>query len=124
MTTDRAATFPHVSIGDGIVAISIRAPVAGPSHGFEVPVILDFDLLGALVGIEIIGIRDSVGVKEASMLKSALSGLPKAISSSYDEKADAFYLAVSGERSGDQRAADGTFIFEPDGGLLAIFARW
>jgi len=88
------------------------------------PVVLDFDLLGALVGIEVIGVREYVGLEGIRMLKASLARLPATMFTSYDETADALTLDVTRERSSDQKPADGTFLFDPRGDLSAVFARW
>ena len=102
--------------------IQVRFAPEGESSIRVVPVriVLDFDRLGAVIGIEIISLRHFAGENALPSARGSLTGEP--VRFTYDAEADAAYLSLEDERSTDQRSVDGWLEIGADGHLLGIGA--
>lgn len=85
-------------------------------HVIQATPVLDFDLFGELIGIEILNYKFVTGLKNLSF-EHTNKGIVRI---SFDEQADALYLKILNERSSDQETANGNIIVDSRGKLIRL----
>jgi uncharacterized protein YuzE len=109
----------------GVVAIQFGIAALGRVSAVVLPVVLDLNALGELVGFEVIGIQSYLNEAEIASLERAFGVQNSSVRFSYDRGADALFVKVSRDRSTDQHAADATIVFSRGNeDVAAVFAIW
>jgi uncharacterized protein YuzE len=85
--------------------------------------VLDFDELGEVSGIEIINLAVQTSLGSHRLAKKA-AGSNTILKCSYDDESDSLYLRLKTTRSIDQKALQGSIIVDRDGQILAMRADW
>lgn len=94
-------------------------PSQGAEREVEVGFVVDLDLQGHVVGIEILDLKRQAGERVIERLEADLRGAP-AMSFTCDRVNDAFYFALWNSSKSDSRPTDGVIVLDGDGHILRI----
>ncbi len=94
-------------------------PSQGAEREVEAGFVVDLDLQGHVVGIEILDLKRQAGERVIERLEADLGRAP-AMSFSYDRAHDAFYLTLWKSPKSDSRPTDGVIVLDGDGHVLRI----
>jgi len=82
--------------------------------------VLDLDKFGKILGIEILNLKDQLGIECLSNFEADIANCPRCLRYSYDKECDAFSLFVYEGRSLSQRAVDGQVILDGQGHIVGF----
>lgn len=114
--------YPQVHEKMGSLLIGF-APVAGQTSEINLRIVLDFSEHGEVIGVEILNLVLETKNFGRRMIEQ-LTRDGGRVKSSYDEESDSLYLRLADARSRDQRAMEGSLLFDVDGKLLRLSANW
>ena len=110
--------YPKVVHKNTITRVIIRPYEEQPLE-IKIELVLDFDLQGELVGIEVLDFARQVGKERAKKVLHTTSC--KYLDCSYDKWSDAFYLRLTEGSSSEQLALEGKSMFGENGDLLGFY---
>jgi len=113
-----------MSSGEGRTRISLvitlEVTVVGPTSAVQTECVLDLNGLGEVIGLEIVNLEHSTGWKVPGIVGHAKLGSGERVRWSYDQEADAFYVAVKQDQSVDQRCARCSVGGTSEGGIASV----
>jgi len=113
--------FLNILTSKNRLVIKFGSP-SDQSRIIKVGFVIDFDLNGNVLGIEIINLKYYAGGNVLEGIDPELFGSKAKVRISYDEDVDALYLSLSNGRSTDQITVDGRVVLDEKGHLVAIEA--
>ena len=114
--------YPVVTTDKNKVVIDFVSPGCMSANSVEIPLVLDLDLYGQVIGIEVLNFCSYGGVNTlADFDRSKLTSAGMRLS--YDEEVDAFSLKIDDGRSLKQRAVTGKLFLDANGRMTSIEAH-
>jgi uncharacterized protein YuzE len=87
----------------------------------DIDFILDFNPFNEIIGIEIINIKEELGLHCLELFEK-MNFWDNAITYSYDGDTDSFYLRITDERSIDQKVVNGEILLNDKRQIVAMKA--
>jgi uncharacterized protein YuzE len=115
--------YPQVREKEGSLLVEF-APDAKRSAAQPLKMVLDFDELGEVVGIEIINMLLKTGKNSLNVINQSVWTDGDGRGYSYDEDSDSFYLRLKDGRSVEQKAVQGSMFLDDAGKILGLSAKW
>jgi uncharacterized protein YuzE len=115
--------YPRINKKETLIEIDFFPPGCASTRSKEIPLVIDLDHWGDVIGIEALNLCFHGGPKllvdfDYQQLEQA------AIKAGYDKEVDAFYLGIEKDRSRDQRPVDGRLYLDERGRLIGIAANF
>ena len=107
---------------DNDFAIQLK-PDLSDTRSVTVRFVLDFDGFGDILGIEILNLKDQLGMECLSSFEADIANHPRSLRYLYDEGSDALSLFIREGRSLSQRAVDGHVMLDNKGHIIGFKVR-
>jgi len=90
----------------------------------QIEMVLDYNELGCVIGMEILGLVFGAGKDCLGLIGATVPARGDVVKYSYDEDCDAFYLRLRMGRSLRQGVVQGTACFDSGGRIISLSAKW
>jgi uncharacterized protein YuzE len=112
-------SYPQVEKTEDTLIVRVRA-VPTKTRAVQMPMVLDLDRYGDVIGIELISVRYHSGDNLFRNLDWEAINSQTHVGLRYSEPDDVLYVRLQQDRAIDQRSVHGRLILDSDGNLVSL----